>query len=180
MKIKTGLVDKDTGKPLNTEGNPRSMKYLDLCAYEYSKVVSLLINQVAKEYKVAYSGSKTKTIEVVMAVIYQLLTTEYPLRISKTVMCSSNTMKGIIDRLDVMYPILFKSLRGFPTLRGNVPSVITWNYGVREPFLKDVMKHYHSTGEVFKLNEYKVPVVDDVEAEKRYLANKAKFKNASS
>ena len=126
-----------------------------------------------------YSGSKTKTVEVVMAVMYQLLTTEYPLRISKTALCSSNTMKGITDRLDELYPRLFKCLRGFPTLRGNVPSVITWNHGVRETFLKDVMKHYHSTGGVFKLNEYEVPVVDDVEAEKRYLANKAKFNNVS-
>jgi hypothetical protein len=175
LKIKTGLVDKKTGRPLNTLGNPRSMKYLDICAYEYSKVVSILINQVASEYKLVYNGSHMKTLEVVRAVMYQLLMTEYPLRISKTALCSSHTMRDTTDRLSDIYPRLFNCLRGFPTLKGNVPSVITWNYGVRERFLKDVMKNYHSTSEVFNLAEYEVPVVDDIEVEKRYLANKAKF-----
>lgn len=175
MKIKTGLVDKNTKRPLNTCGSPRAMKYLDVCAYEYSKVVGLLVDQATKEYKRVHSGSQVKTLEVVSAVMYQLLMNEHPLRISKTLLCSSNTMKGITDRIDDMYPRLFKCLRGFPTLKGNVPSVITWNYGVRERFLKDVMKYYHQTGEVFNLVEYEVEEVEDVGVEERYLANKAKF-----
>jgi hypothetical protein len=84
-------------------------------------------------------------------------------------------MRDITDRLSDIYPRMFNCLRGFPTLKGNVPSVITWNYSVRERFLKDVMKYYHQTGEVFNLVEYEVEEVDDVEVEKRYLANKAKF-----
>lgn len=175
MKIKTGLVDRKTGLPLNTDGNIRLVKYLDVGAYEYAEVVSILVNQVTGNYKVSYNGSKVKTLKVVRAVIYQLLMVEHPLRISKVSLCSSNTMKDITDRIGEMYPRLFKCLRGFPSLKGHVPSVISWNYGVRELFLKDVMKHYHSTGEVFNLADYEVPVVDESEVEKRYLANKAKL-----
>lgn len=177
MKVQTGALDRKTGLPLNTEGDVRMMRYLDVSSYEYSEMVSLLVNQVADEYKRVFNGSQIKTIKVVGAVMHQLLMTELPLRISKTTLCSSNTMKDITDRLGKMYPRLFKCLRGYPTRTHQVPSIIAWNYGVRELFMKAIAKHYHSKGKVLSLVDY-VPSEDEDLLEKRYLANKEKIKQS--
>lgn len=175
MKVQTGALDRKTGLPLNTEGDVRMMRYLDVSSYEYSEIVSLLVAQVADEYKRVFNGSQVKTIKVVRAVMYQLLMTEFPLRISKTTLCSSNTMKDITDRLGEIYPRLFKCRRGYPTRTHQVPSIIAWNYGVRELFMKAVAKHYHINSKVMDLVNY-IPSEDEDLLEKRYLANKERIK----
>lgn len=170
MKIATPvLVDKKTGLPLNIGGNPKLMRFANINEYHYFEIVSSLVDQIGKEYKVRYSGSQAKTISVVRMVAHHLFTSEYPLRVSKTSLCTKNTMRDITDRLAEIYPNLFQCLRGFPTIKGNIPSVISWNYTVREKFLNHITWYYGKEKTVFNLLEYDPYVFEDVLSEENYL-----------
>lgn len=173
MKISTPiLVDKKTGLPLNIGGNPKLMRFANINEYYYFEIVSSLVDQIGKDYKIRHSGSQVKTIGIVRMVAHHLLTSEYPLRVSKSSLCTKNTMRDITDRLAEMYPMVFQCLRGFPTARGNVPSVIVWNYAVRERFLNHVTWYYGKNREVFNLLEYDPYVFEDGVSEDNYLKNK--------
>lgn len=166
------LVDRKTGLPLNTGGDPRFMKLININEYYYFEIISGVIDQIEKEYKLRYSGAQRRTMEVVRMVVHHLLTSEYPLRISKTALCSKNTMRNIADRLSEVYPRMFQCLRGFPSDRGNVPSVITWRYKTRERFLTHTTWNYKKHRVVFDLIEYDPYVFEDKLLEESYLKNK--------
>lgn len=173
MKIFTPtLVDKKTGLPLNIGGNPKLMRFANINEYHYFEIVSELVDQIGKEYKLRHSGSQRKTIDIVRMVAHHLLTSEYPLRISKTAVCTKNTMRDITDRLAEVYPRVFQCLRGFPTIKGNIPPVIAWNHTVREKFLHHITWHYGREGKVFNLVEYDPYVFEDKLLEESYLKNK--------
>lgn len=173
MKICTPiLVDKKTGLPLNIGGNTKLMRFANINEYYYFEIVSSLVDQIGRDYKLRYSGSQAKTIGVVRMVAHHLFTSEYPLRVSKSPLCTKNTMRDITDRLADMYPRVFQCLRGFPTIKGNVPSVIGWNYATRERFLNHITWYYGKEKMVFNLTDYDPYVFDDKLLEESYLKNK--------
>lgn len=173
MKISTPiLVDRKTGIPLNIGGSPKLMRFANINEYCYFEIVSSLVDQIGRDYKLRHSGSQAKTVGVVRMVAHHLLTSEYPLRISKTTLCTKNTMRDITDRLAEMYPMVFQCLRGFPTVRGNVPSVIAWNYTIREKFLHHITWYYGKHKGVFNLLGYDPYSLEDGMLEERYLKNR--------
>lgn len=173
MKVMTPrLVDRKTGLPLNIGGNPKLMRFANINEYHYFEIVGGLVDQISREYKLRHSGSQVKTITIVRMVAHHLLTSEYPLRISKNLLCTKNTMRDITDRLSEIYPMIFQCLRGFPTVKGNIPSVIAWNYGVREKFLHHITWYFGRSGDVFNLAEYDPYVFEDSTLEDKYLKRK--------